>query len=264
MKAGYREVDVEEARKELAESQRKLELLQAGTRAEDIQHAVSVHAAAKAELEAAEAAMELSDWRIDQCNVESPRTGRILEVLAPQGTVLADKAMALFTLYDPAAMQCRVDVRQEQAASLFVGQRCTIKLAARKGRPYTGRVIRIAPQANLARDTVRAIVIIAEPDESLRKDMTVTVDFHPKLEVEEDEELPLVLPPAAIHMRDGKSYVFLIRDGTATLREVELGEKTSNGFVVDSGVVQGDMVAVTALELLTDGTRICLELEAQE
>ncbi|MBZ0137407.1 MAG: efflux RND transporter periplasmic adaptor subunit [Planctomycetes bacterium] len=264
LQAGHREVDIEVARTEFSEAERKLELIQAGTRVEDIQQAKAELEAAKAQLEAEEYAEELANWRVEQCTVKSPRSGRILEVLAPTGAVLSEKEMALFTLYDPSAMQCRVDVRQEQAAALFVGQACTIKLAARKGKPYTGRVIRINPQANLARDTIRAIVSIDEPDESLRKDMTVTVDFHPRPELEQNEALPLVLPPAAIHKRDGKSYVFRIRGALAELREVELGEELSQGFKVVAGVSQGDMVAITGLALLDDGAPVRLELEARQ
>lgn len=262
LKAGYRDVEIAVARSELAEAEKELGLLQAGTRTEAVQQAKAELAAARALLEAEEYAEELANWRVEQCTVKSPRSGRVLEVLAPSGTVLSEEKMAVLTLYNPSQMQCRVDVRQEQAASLFVGQLCTIKLVARKNRAYSGRVIRISPLANLARDTVRAIVAIDDPDESLRQDMTTTVDFHPDVVAEPSDELPLILPPAAIHRREGKSYVFRIRGGKAELSEVDLGEELSQGFVVVSGLDQGDMVAVTGLELLSDGSLVRLELEA--
>lgn len=264
LRAGYRDVEVEEARAELAEAKRKLELVQAGTRAEEIAEAEAALAVAEAELEAAEAELELIELRIERCRVEAPGDGRVLEILAPQGSTLAEKEMAIFTIYDPARMQCRVDVRQEQAASLFVGQRCTVKLAARKGQPYSGTVIRVNPLANLARDTVRAIVTIDDADENLRKDMTATVDFHPRSDLAPGDDLPLALPEGAVHSRDGKTYVFLIRGGAAQLREVELGEEADFGFPVISGVQQGDMVATTNLAVLKDGASVRLELEAQE
>lgn len=264
LKAGFREVDVDEARTELAEAESRLELIKAGPREEEIDDATAALAAAEAKLESAEAELDLADMNLRRCEVTAPQGGRVLEVLSPQGTMLTDRDMTVFTMYDPGQMQCRVDVRQEQAAELFVGQRCTIKLAARRGEPYTGTVLRVNPLANLARDTVRAIVTIDEPDEHLRTDMTVTVDFHPQSDVPEGDELPLVLPGGAIHMRDGKSFVFLVRAGKAELREVELGEETRYGLPVVSGVEQGDMVATTNLAMLHDGASVRLELEAQQ
>ncbi|MDC1142335.1 hypothetical protein OAU50_04535, partial [Planctomycetota bacterium] len=108
-------------------------------------------------------------------------------------------------------------------------------------------------------DTVRAKVEILDPDDMLRKDMTVTVDFHPRDTTTEDGEAPLAVPTGAISKRDGKTFVFIIRDGQAKLTEVELGEEAAFGFPVISGLDNGDVVATSKLELLADGMAISLE-----
>jgi multidrug efflux system membrane fusion protein len=159
-------------------------------------------------------------------------------------------------------MQVRVDVRQEQASELVVGQPCTIKAEVRKGQAYAGEVIRIDPAANLARDTIRARVKVLKPDDALRKDMTVTVDFLPRQETD-DSGASLVLPLTAITRRDGNAHVFLVRDGRAQLRPVVLGEEVAAGVVVQSGVVAGDLVATSNLALLHDGAPVRLDLGAQ-
>ncbi|MHC4841353.1 MAG: efflux RND transporter periplasmic adaptor subunit [Planctomycetota bacterium] len=258
LQAGYREVDVDEAKAALAEAESKLALLEAGTRQEDIDEAEANLAAAEARLEAIEAEKSLIEWRIEQCDIKAPATGKVLELIAHQGTMMTDKAAVLFTMYDPSKMQVRVDVRQEQAASLSVGQLATIKLEARKGKPYKGVVTRVDPLANLARDTVRAKVEILAPDDFLRKDMTVTVDFHPKEATAIDGEKVIVVPAAAVTKRDGKTYVFMVRDGLVALREVELGEELSGNFPVKSGVVDGDVVATSNLSELADGAAVSL------
>ena len=112
------------------------------------------------------------------------------------------KGKGIVTIYDPTDMQVRVDVRQEQAAALFIGQNAQIKIEARAGQPYGGEVIRIDPLANLARDTVRAKVQFDAPDEFLRTNMTVTVDFLKEAEFDPDKDLPLILPRTAISARD--------------------------------------------------------------
>ncbi|MEE9311332.1 MAG: efflux RND transporter periplasmic adaptor subunit [Planctomycetota bacterium] len=259
LNAGQRDVDIKEAKSALAESESKLALLEAGTRQEDIDEAEAELAAAEAKLEETVADTELIEWRIEQCYVKAPVSGRVLELVTHQGAMLTERSAVIFTIYDPNKMQVRVDVRQEQASDLKVGQLVTIKLEARKGEPYQGRVIRIDPLANLARNTVRAKVEIFAPDENLRKDMTVTVDFHPLVETKTEDEKALVVPVSAISKRDGKTFVFVVRDGRVTLREVELGEETSVGFPIKSGLVDGDVVATSKLPELANGAEVALE-----
>lgn len=259
LNAGQRDVDIEEAKSALAESKSKLALLEAGTRQEDIDEAEAELAAAEAKLEEIGVEVSLIEWRIEQCYVKAPISGRVLKLVAHQGTMLTEKSAVIFTIYDPEKMQVRVDVRQEQASDLKVDQLVTIKLEARKGQPYEGQVIRIDPLANLARNTVRAKVEIFAPDENLRKDMTVTVDFHPFEEAKTDDKEALVVPGSAISKRDGKTFVFIVRDGRVTLREVELGEETSVGFQINSGLVDGDVVATSKLPELADGSEVALE-----
>lgn len=257
--AGYREVDIEEARAAVNEAIERLALLKAGTREEVIAEAEASVAAAEAVIEAEENAVEYAERRLEWCNVKAAETGRVLEILIQQGGRVTDDHSSIITLYDPSKMQIRVDIRQEQASGLFVGQKCSVKLAARKGKPYEGEVVRIDPLANLARDTVRAKVKISEPDDNLRKDMTVTVDFMPRDITDETGEQPLLIPRAAVFKRDGKSYAFIVRGGVVYQTELELGEETTGGLIVKSGVVSGDLVVASNLGMLQDGSEVLLD-----
>lgn len=261
LRKGYRDVDIGELSAAATTAQRRLELLQAGPRAEEVAQAEAALEFAQAELATRKAEAAQADWRMEQCEIRAPSAGRVLESLAAPGTLLTEEKPNVVTMYDPARMQARVDIRQEQAAALFVGQPCTIKLEARKGQPYAGEVIRIDPAANLARDTIRARVKILEPDDVLRKDMTVTVDFLPRQETGQGAST-LVLPPSAITRRDGRDHVFMIRDGRAWLRPVVLGAQVASGITVESGVAAGDLVAVSSLPLLQDGVLVRLDLGA--
>lgn len=259
LQAGFRDVEIAEARAELLEAGQQLKLLEAGTRKESLAEAKAELAAAEAEVKALEAELEIARTRLDYCVVKSPMSGRVLEVVAPQGSMLEEGHMVIALLYDPAQMQVRVDVRQEQSAGLRKGQRCSVKIEARKGRPYKGEVLRLDPQANLARDTVRAKVLIRDPDELLRKDMTATVDFTEATEDYDPQAMPLVVPRAALVRRDGRDCVFLIRSGAVKLVAVELGEAVEAMVVVKAGLAAGDLVAVSNLGQLEDGTAIRVE-----
>jgi RND family efflux transporter MFP subunit len=207
-------------------------------------------------LDAAEAELAAARRDVSYCLVKAPHDGVVLDIVSPQGSWLHGEKRSIVRLYDPRQMQARVDVRQENAASLALGQPCSVKLESRKGRPYDGRVVRIDPQGNLARDTVRVHVAIDGPDEMLRLDLTVTVDFLAR-EAPPGESPPMV-PPAAVTNRDGQACVFVLRGGVARLVAVQLGEETVGGIIVLSGVAVGEIVAAGNLAMLADGTSVRL------
>lgn len=256
MKAGPRAEEISLARAAVQSAQSRLQLLQAGYRAEEINEAAARLDAARARLEQAEARLEMAQRDVGYCLIRAPADGVVLDILSPQGTWLHGDMRGILRLYDAAQMQARVDVRQENAATLALGQKCSIKLESRRDLPYMGQVIRVDPQGNLARDTVRVRVMFDAPDEFLRIDLTVTVDFLPP-EVETGIA-PLVVPSSAVFKRDGRYHVFAVRGGAAKLLAPELGRQTSSGFEVLSGLDAGEVVATGNLAMLADGTPVRL------
>ncbi|MCC6465804.1 MAG: efflux RND transporter periplasmic adaptor subunit [Planctomycetes bacterium] len=250
--AGPRPEELARAAAVVAQAEKELALREAGARPE-------VVAEAEAALKLAQAGLERAEHRLELADIKAPTWGRVLEIKARPGSRLTADHAAAVTLYDPAEMQVRVDVRQEQAALLNVGQRCIVKLEARKGRPFEGELIRIDPLANLARDTVRAKVKILEPDDSLRPDMTCTVDFLPPEAPKAGDQKTLVVPRAAVLSRKGKDYVFVVAEGRATLTTVTLGKPVGANVEVSAGLAAGDLVAVSAIEQLADGAAVVVE-----
>lgn len=260
LQAGYLPSELEEARALASQAEQKLKTLQAGARQEEIKQAQAALDAARAEESAAQAQSASAAQRVTWCSIRAPVSGIILELFAQPGAVLSDGKYAICSIYDPGEMQVRVDVRQEQIASVVIGQACLIKVSARREEPYEGEVTRIDPLANLARDTVRVKIRVFNADSSLHKDMTATVDF---LAAEADEseatEKRLLLPRAAIVNRDKRDYVFVVRGGHAHLVEVKLGAPAQGGVVVESGINFGDLVAVSQAAQLEDGTPVHVE-----
>ncbi len=262
--AGYLPTEIDEAKAQLLQAEQELKLFLAGSRPESIKQAQAALDAAKAEEAAAAAHSAQAALRVTWCSIRAPAAGRVLEVFTQQGTLLSDGKFAICSIYDPGEMQVRVDVRQEQIAGVSVGQACIIKVAARRETPYEGEVTRTDPLGNLARDTIRVKIRVFNADDSLHKDMTATVDFiAPTQDDEAEEKDPakrkLLLPRTAVVNREGKAYVYIVRGGYAHRAEVKLGEPAQGGVVVESGVVFGDLVAVSQAAQLEEGTPVNVE-----
>jgi multidrug efflux pump subunit AcrA (membrane-fusion protein) len=62
-----------------------------------------------------------------------------------------------------------------------------------------------------------------------------------------------VVPAGAVQTRDGKSVLFVAQDGKMARRDVELGDRLSEGVVIDRGVKPGERVLVGPDRELVDG-----------
>ncbi|MCX7847275.1 MAG: HlyD family efflux transporter periplasmic adaptor subunit, partial [bacterium] len=148
----------------------------AGYRAEEV-------AQARAEAAAAEAAWHLAQRAVEQCTVRVPAHPRPLRVLSVRRSVGEwitageDGDPTLMTLYDPRELHVRVDVSQANIGSVETGMPVLITTETAGRRRYRGRVLRIEPRANLAKNTITVRVTIEEPDELLFPDMLCQVTF---------------------------------------------------------------------------------------
>ena len=155
----------------------RLELLQAGTRTEEI-------GIAEAELAAAQAELRQVNWEIGQCAIQAPRDGVVLEQLARSGDWLhpgTDNpySAAVLSIFDPSQVQAWVDVNQRDSGGLFAGQRVEMTTDAHPQRIVSGTVSRIMPQANLQKNTVQAKISIDDVPPDFRPELSVKVNFLP-------------------------------------------------------------------------------------
>lgn len=153
-------------------------------------------AGAKAKL--AQAELDLARTRIT-----SPINGRVLRLLAVPG----QKKMAIMDdvdsstvaiVYDPAALQARVDVPLADAAGLSVGQHVRIRCNLLPEQPFDGIVTRINGEADLQRNTLQAKVRLLQPSDRLRPEMLCRAEFFDSRETLPTTTASVAAPPTPL------------------------------------------------------------------
>ncbi len=153
----------------------RLTLYQSGSRAEEI-------ALARAELEAAKAALSYIQWELEQCLILAPVGGLVTKQFTQPGAWVEpgtdDRlSSALISILDPTRIQAWVDVNQRDSAGLHIGQLAWLTTDAYPARKVAGEVIQIMPVANLQKNTVQAKLAIGEPPADFRPDLSVKIEF---------------------------------------------------------------------------------------
>jgi len=152
-------------------------LYQAGSRAEEI-------ALARAELKAANAALEFVAWELEQCVILAPVSGVVAEQYVQPGAWVEPgtdnrHSSALISILDPKRIQAWVDVNQRDSAGLYIGQSVLLTTDAFPDRQVAAEVIRIMPVANLQKNTVQVKLAIDDPPVDFRPELSVKIEFLP-------------------------------------------------------------------------------------
>ena len=144
-----------------------------------------------------------------------------------------------------------VDLVGQDVSRVVSGQATRVRHHAWKDRPFSGRVIRLAPTLDPTTRTLRAEVAVDNSEGLLRPGMFVEVTI-----IAERRENVCVVPREAVTERGGRKVVFVLRGQKVNRREVTLGLGDDEVVEVREGLEPGERIVVRGLETLTDGTRV--------
>ncbi len=198
--------------------------------------------------------------------IRSPFDGRVTEKAAEVGEIIAPISIggsmargSIVTIADWDSLQAEVDVAEAQLAAVKPDQRASISVDAIPDRVFGGKVCRILPRADRSKATVKVRVDFVERQEEDRDrilpEMGVRVrlvpdDAPPRIEFGEVPKRILV-PQAAVRSEGDRRFVWVVEDGIATRKPVQVGITAGAQVEITRGVREGDRVVVGGAERLS-------------
>jgi len=214
-------------------------------------------ASSQSELERAEATSRSTEAQLALLKVRLDRT----VVRAPFGGVAGERHVSVgdyVTTSTPLVMvqtvspqRASFQVPERYADQLKVGQQVTFRVAALVGREFTGRVDFVNPLVQLPGRTITVKAMVPNPRRELQAGMFIEVRLATAVRpqaviIAEDAVLPI----------QGSSFVWVVQNGKATRRQVELGVRTPGLVEVRTGVESGEQVVVGGQERLAEGAPV--------
>jgi len=180
-----------------------------------------------------------------ELQVDSPVSGYITERNAiPNLTVQPDTR--LYSVADLSTVWVLAEVFQNDLGRIRVGDRASLTVDSYPGRVFEGRVNFIYPQVDMMTRTARARLVFSNPGLQLTPGMFVNV----ALKVSMGKQL--VISATGVLQSGTRQIVFVSRgDGYIEPREVQLGSRAGDDFIVLNGVKVGEEI-VTSANFLID------------
>jgi membrane fusion protein, copper/silver efflux system len=190
------------------------------------------------------AAIEKTGQVMRTLDLYSEISGYVVQKMAFHGMRITP-ADTLFDVADLSQLWVVADVYESDLPSVRVGMEAEISVPYRPGRKWRGPVTNIAPTVEEKTRTIKVRIEVLNQGEELKPDMFADVLL------ESDLGPGLVVPADAVINAGQKLLVFLDRDGgRLEPREVETGARIGDGFMVLSGLAEGDRVVTSANFLL--------------
>ncbi|MEO8676424.1 MAG: efflux RND transporter periplasmic adaptor subunit [Casimicrobiaceae bacterium] len=265
---------VEQARVELANAQTELkrnqDLVAKGfitqsaldTAKMRVDRGVALLASAQANVSQAAANARNADVTVDYTEIRAPFDGVILSKSANVGDMVTpfssatDSKGAVVTMADMTTLEVEADVSEASLSKVKVAQPAEIMLDALPDVRFKGRISRMVPTVDRAKATVMTKVRFDEIDPRVLPEMSAKVSFLSQ-EVTLDQQKPLLaVNPEAIATRDGRTIVFLVKDGVATEMAVMPGMKIGDLTAIAGGVKSGDKVVLRPAAELRTGAAV--------
>jgi RND family efflux transporter MFP subunit len=228
---------------------------------QDLDVAETELAVAQATVQQAEAEVTSAQVNLDYTTLTAPTDGVILaklkevgEIAVPGGFAGAGDLVRMANLSD---LRGEVDINEVDFRRVRMGQRVEVVPDSYPDRKYSAQVVKIYPQANRQKGTLKVEVQLADADEYLRPDMSVRMNF--LAETPTDGAAPSVLVPRSVLRGEGdKLFVWTVRGEQVWRVPVQVGRDFGETVQITSGLAGGEALVVSGAETLHEGMRVRL------
>ena len=218
-------------------------------------------------VEVAERALALAEIGVDNTVVRAPFDGVITVKAAQPGEIISPISAGggftrtgIGTVVDMASLEVQVDINEAFIGRVTPKQKVQAVLNAYPDWTIPAEVIAIVPTADRSKATVKVRIAFLQRDERIVPDMGVRVSFLEQAPAPSATAVPVIngvsIADEAVVERDGRTVVFVVGEGKARLREVQVEAARSGKRRVTRGLAVGEQVVLSPPETLRDGHKV--------
>ncbi len=207
-------------------------------------------ARAQAAASGADAAYQRARTAWEDRSLRAPISGRVAakDSRVTEGNFVP-AGVAVARIVDTTSLQMEIAVGEREIAFAAPGAAAQVFVDVCGDAPQPGRVRSVAAGSDPSTGSFPVIVEWTNRcGDAVRSGMSATVHIEPA-----GARQVILVPAAALIRRQGETSVFVVENGTAVRRVIEIGRHLGNRSEVLRGLSAGEMVAVSALSALSDG-----------
>jgi len=198
----------------------------------------------------AEAALALARKSLSYAFIPAPIDGFVSERTADLGEYVSPtQKVATIVRINP--LRVRIDIPEQAISEVKVGQSVSATTSAWPDKSFSGHIARIAPNVTANSRTLTVEAEIENGSGALKPGQFATVRI-----LQPRSVAAVLVPSRAVVSDAGVNRIYVIKNGHAEQRLVQLGQTEGDLVQVKTGVAADEKVATSNLEQLGDGVPV--------
>jgi membrane fusion protein, multidrug efflux system len=198
------------------------------------------------------------------CNITAPITGRIgLRLVDPGNIVQTSDTTGLLVITQLQPISVIFTIAEDQIPIVYskhnAGQKLPVDAFDRdmKKKLASGTLTTIDNEIDQTTGTVKLRATFDNSHNELFPNQFVNSRL-----LQQEKTGVVLIPSAAVQRNSNSTYVYVVKpDSTVTVRQVKTGTSDDNNTEITSGIVEGDVVVLTGVDKLVEGSKVTVNLE---
>jgi multidrug efflux pump subunit AcrA (membrane-fusion protein) len=207
-------------------------------------------AAARATVSSAETQVAAARRQLSYALVYSPINGYVSDRPADLGEYVSPTTKVA-TVVRTNPLRVRMDIPEQAVSVIRTGQSVSVNVSAYPDRNFSGRVHHIAPSVTPNSRTMTVEAEVENGEGLLKPGQFATVRI-----LQSETSAALLVPQRAVRNEAGANYIFVVKNGRAEKRLIQLGQADGDLVEIKSGLAPDEQVATSNVELLNDGSPV--------
>lgn len=212
---------------------------------------------ARTNVSQARAAVVTAQTQVDQAQkavsdtaVYAPISGYVSERSSDLGEYISPSVpnSKVATIVRTAVLRLRIDIPEQSIGKVSIGQGISAQVTAYPDRNFAGTIVRILPSLNTTQRTLTVEAEVENTNGLLKPGQFATVRI-----TQSKPEPAVMIPTSAVRTEGDINKVFVVKDGVANERLVQLGFLENDMIEVKQGIQENETVATSNLDKLGDG-----------
>jgi RND family efflux transporter MFP subunit len=198
----------------------------------------------------AEISVKKAQLDLEKTKIRAPFSGIITDIKASPGEHVS-VGRELFTLVNISRIQVHASVLESEIGKMQVGREVDLKFSAYPGKAFKGKVSAISPIVNPEFKTCKVFIDVKNPEEELKPGMHAEVEIAAEI-----HKNKLLVPQDSILTRSQRKLLFVVEEGLAKWRYVEIGLENEDFAEILDGLEAGEQVIVEGHFTLAHDARV--------
>jgi RND family efflux transporter MFP subunit len=236
---------LDEARSNAAVAVKAIDIARAA-----VNTARTVAGQARAAVATAQTQVDQAQKAISDTTVYAPISGYVSERNSDLGEYISPSVpnSKVATIVRTAVLRLKIDVPEQAVGKIAAGQGISAQVAAYPDRNFAGTIVRLAPSLNTTSRTLTVEAEIENIGGLLKPGQFATVRI-----TQSKPEPAVMIPTSAVKAEGDINKVYVVKDGVANERLVQLGFLENDMIEVKQGIQENETVATSNLDKLGDG-----------